>query len=112
RPVILTDPDTGTARFIPNFGGPENINSLRYPAYHRLDARVTYLTKLFKHDLQIYLDFINFYDRKNVLFYRTITKTEIDLNLPPSLRFPKIRAFEEPVYMHPFIPSVGMKLSF
>ncbi len=109
---ILSDPETGTARFVPTFGGPENINSLRYPDYQRLDARITYETKIFKANWRIYLDFINILARKNVLFYRTIIKTEVNSNLPPSLQFQNIRAFEEPVYMYPFFPSLGVSITF
>ena len=113
KPTILTDPETGTARFIPTFGGPENINSLRYSPYHRLDARVTFITKLFNADLKFFADFINIYNRKNVLFFRSIIKTVPgNPDIPKSLRFPLIRAFEEPVYMYPFLPSIGASISF
>ncbi len=112
KPTILSDPETGAARFVPTFGGPENINSLRYPDYRRLDVRVTYSLKLYDSDLQLYIDFVNVYNRKNVLFYRTIIKTEVDRRLPLALQFLKVRAYEEPVYMYPFIPFIGVNLSF
>ncbi|MCG8603617.1 TonB-dependent receptor, partial [bacterium] len=111
-PTILTDPETGVVRFVPTFGGPENINSLRYPDYHRLDARITYSTKIFNSNWQFYADFINIYDRDNVLFYRSIVRTSVDRTLPESLQFTQVRAFEEPVYMYPFIPSIGLSVRF
>jgi hypothetical protein len=112
KPTILTDPETGAARFVPTFGSPENINSLRYPDYKRFDIRITYSTKLANSNWQFYLDIINLFNRKNVLLYRSIIKTEVDETLPPSLQFLKIRAFEEPVYMYPFIPSLGVRVAF
>ncbi|MFQ5676318.1 MAG: TonB-dependent receptor plug domain-containing protein, partial [bacterium] len=113
RSTILTDPETGYARFIPDFGGPRNINSDRYPDYHRLDARLTYATGVLGTKWQFYLDFVNLYDRKNVLFYRNIIKIEgISENLPPSLQFAKPVLFREPVFMYPFIPSLGFSVAF
>ena len=112
KPTILTDPETGAARFVPTFGGPENINSLRYPDYKRFDIRITYSTKLVNSNWQFYLDIINLFNRKNVLLYRSIIKTEVDKSLPQSLQFVRLRAFEEPVYMYPFIPSFGVRVAF
>ncbi|MCH7678631.1 hypothetical protein IID10_04605 [candidate division KSB1 bacterium] len=100
-------------RFIPTFGGPENINSSRFPDYHRLDARITYSTQLFDSSWQFYLDFINVYNRKNVLFYRNIIRIEgADEHIPLALRFPKPALFREPVYMYLFIPSLGLSVTF
>ena len=90
KPTILTDPETGAARFVPTFGGPENINSRRYPDYYRLDARLTYSTRFVNSGWQFYLDFVNLFNRKNVLFFRSIVKTEVDENLPPSLQFRRV----------------------
>lgn len=112
KPTILADPETGAARFVPTFGGPENINSLRYPDYNRLDVRITYLLKLEHSELQFYIDFVNVYNNKNVLFYRSIIKTEVDETLPLALQFLQVRAFEEPVYMYPFVLFVGISLNF
>jgi len=111
--AVLTDPENGFVRFIPTFGGPENINSSRFPDYHRLDARITYSTQLFDSSWQFYLDFINVYNRKNVLFYRNIIRIEgADEHIPLALRFPKPALFREPVYMYLFIPSFGLSVAF
>ncbi|MCG8605061.1 TonB-dependent receptor [bacterium] len=113
KPTILTDPETGFARFIPDFGGPENINSRRYPDYHRLDLRLTYTAKWFHSNWQFYVEAINVYNRKNVLFLRSIIEIEgADEHLPLALRFPKPVPFREPVYMYPFIPSFGLRVAF
>ena len=111
--VVFSDPATGFARFVPTFGSAENINSARLPAYHRLDARITYATEIWKSSWNFYLDFINVYNRKNVLFYRYRIEIEgDDENLPPSLRFPKPVLLRKPVLMYPFIPSFGIEISF
>ncbi|MCH7675490.1 TonB-dependent receptor [candidate division KSB1 bacterium] len=112
KPTILTDPETGAARFVPTFGGPENINSRRYPDYQRLDVRMTYSTKWLHSEWQFYLDFVNLLNRKNVLLFRSIVRTEIDESLPQSLQFLRVRAFEEPVNLYPFIPSFGVHVAF
>ncbi|NIR52316.1 TonB-dependent receptor [candidate division KSB1 bacterium] len=113
KPTILTDPETGFARFIPDFGGPENLNSKRHSDYHRLDGRITFTTKWFNSDWQFYLEAINIYNRGNVLFLRSIINIEgVRENLPPALQFPTPVVFREPVYMYPFIPSFGLSVSF
>jgi hypothetical protein len=73
-------------------------NTSRYPAYHRLDIS-------FRKDFQKrwglitpYLDILNIYNRKNVLFYF------YDYNKQPAMR--------AGVSMFPFLPTIGMELKF
>ncbi|MCH8124977.1 TonB-dependent receptor [candidate division KSB1 bacterium] len=110
---VLTDPETGFARFIPIFESIDNVNSANLPDYHRLDLRISYGAKLKTGSWEIYLDLINVYNRKNVFQYRYITRFE-DLfeNLPSALHNPKPVLFRQPVYMYPFIPSLGINVSF
>lgn len=111
--VVLTDPETGFVRFIPDFGGPENINSARLPDYHRLDARITFRTEWLNSQWEFFVDLINLYNRKNVLYFRNVIKIEgNNEDLPPSLRFPKPVLFREPVFMYPFLPSLGFSVRF
>jgi len=109
---ILTDPETGFVRFIPVFS-LDDINSANLPDYHRLDMRISYGSKLKIASWEVYLDLINVYNRKNVFQYRYITRIEDTFaNLPPALRNPKPVLFRQPVYMYPFIPSLGVNFSF
>ncbi|MCH8961360.1 MAG: TonB-dependent receptor plug domain-containing protein, partial [Bacteroidetes bacterium] len=124
RGIVLTDPETNFVRLVPGFGSASNINSARFPAYHRLDARLTY--RLDMHvtydargrdvSLELYLDLINLYNRKNVVSYRYIVEAvedEATRNAPLALRKPPQPAlFREPVYMFPFIPSFGFRIAF
>ncbi len=113
RGIILTDPQTGFARFAPKFGGAENLNSRRLPDYHRLDIRLSYSLPWREAAWEFYLDFVNLYNRKNVFYYRNIIKIEDEFaSFPPSLQFPKPVLYREPVYMLPFIPSFGFSLAF
>lgn len=109
---ILTDPETGFARFIPIFSIRDN-NSAQMPDYHRLDARISFSSKVKTATWEVYLDLINVYNRKNVFQYRYITRIEDAFeNLPPTLRNPTPVLYQQPVYMYPFIPSVGVNVSF
>ena len=124
RGIVLTDPETNLVRLVPGFGSASNLNSARLPAYHRLDARLTYrLDMQVTYDarwrdvsLELYLDLINLYNRKNVVSYRYIVEAvedEATRNAPLALRKPPQPAlFREPVYMFPFIPSFGFRIAF
>ena len=114
RNIILSDPETGYARFVPTFGGPENFNSARYPAYHRLDIRLEYEKPVKgRVNLKLTFDLLNAYNRKNVLEYRSIIKIEGDEeHLPPSLRFPKPVLYYEPIYTLSILPTFGIEVSF
>jgi len=114
RGIMLTDPDTGYARLVPGYGGAENVNAGRLPAYHRLDLRLTYKTGWRGAGLTVYLDLINVYNRKNVVEYQYVVEVEaIEGVLPGAIRPPaEPLLYREPVYMFPFIPSLGFNVSF
>ncbi len=110
---IITDPATGYVRFIPDFGPPENINSARLPDYHRLDVRLAWRSNSNRAPFEFYIDLVNVYNRKNVFQYESIIRIEgDDQSLPESLRFPKPALFSRPIYMLPFVPSVGFNVAF
>lgn len=112
-PFILADPTTGYARFVPDYGPPENLNSARLADYHRLDIRISYASKISKSPFEVYVDLVNIYNRKNIFQYQPIIRIEGDNpNLPLALRFPKPVLFQRPIYMLPFVPSVGVNISF
>ncbi len=114
RGVVLTDPATGRARLVPRYGDAANVNAARLPAYHRLDARLTFAYAWPALALEVYLDLINLYNRRNTMSYQHVVEVvEPPPGLPLSLRPPpRPVLFEEPVYMFPFIPSFGLNLSF
>ena len=114
RGIVLTDPATGFVRLAPDFGDASNINSARLPDYHRLDMRVTFTTRWRDLDLNLYVDLINLYNRKNVYRYQYIVETVEDTrNVPLAFRKPpEAVLFREPVYMFPFIPSFGFRFAF
>jgi len=74
-------------------------NSAHYPAYSRLDLRVSKKTKLLKKPLNIYLDILNLLNKENVVSYFFL----YDRNGNP---------IKESNNLLPFIPSVGLSYSF
>lgn len=72
----------------------------RYPDYHRLDAAIEKSFRLLGANWTIYLQVVNCYFQKNVLFYNYYTDEQG-------------RYRREPFYMIPFpIPSLGLKGNF
>ncbi len=113
--IVLADPVTGLARLVPTFGGATNINADRLPAYHRLDVRATYSSRWRAVGVEVYVDLINVYNRKNTItnqyFVEIIEMPRPDLPIalqPP----PTPLLLRQPVYMFPFIPSLGLSLAF
>jgi hypothetical protein len=76
--------------------GPRNAE--RYPAYHRLDVSLRKTMLKGWGTLTPYLDVVNVYDRRNVLFYYY----EFDRSPPMRSGFS----------MFPFLPTVGVEFSF
>ncbi|MCG3157492.1 MAG: hypothetical protein DKINENOH_04126 [bacterium] len=76
----------------------DTVNGARYPAYHRLDLGLTrhYFFKAWQMDLS--LNLINVYNRKNVFYY--------------VWDFDKNPAERETVPLFPFLPSVGVSAKF
>lgn len=114
RGIILTDPATGHVRLVPRYGEARNVNTDRLPAYHRLDVRLTYLVRWHRRALELYLDLINVYNRRNVQRYQYVIEV---VDPPPGLPGaltppPKPVLFRQPVFMFPFIPSFGFSFSF
>ena len=76
--------------------GPRN--GTRYPAYHRLDFSLRKPMQKSWGTLTPYLEVLNVYNRKNVLFYF------YDYNRDPAVR--------SGVSMFPLLPTVGVEISF
>lgn len=114
RDLLLQDPETGYLRFLPAFGDAAHQRSARLPAYHRLDLRLTYHRTWRGHPLTLYLEAVNVYNRRNVLYYKYYVRVVEDLRpLPDALRrHPTPMLFREPVYMYPFLPAFGLDVAF
>jgi hypothetical protein len=81
-------------------------NAGRFPAYHRLDARLSYLVHSGDRSFSFYLDLINLYNRKNV-YNLTWEKEPVSKDDPWSFI-----AKRRTLYMLPFLPSIGMQFWF
>lgn len=79
------------------------VNSVRLPAYHRLDLRVTRRFHLRNSRLDLYLDLFNAYDQVNVRSY------EYDYTWTGNRLF-RIQYVDET--MLPLLPSIGFRWEF
>ena len=77
-------------------------NSSRYPDYHRLDMRFTYQKNLGRGRIRLYLDLANFYNRQNVFIYDWDISSNNESGIPSVTK--------TPIYMMPFLPSLGISL--
>lgn len=76
----------------------DKFNS-RKPAYHRLDVRFNFLTKLWGADWTFYLDVINIYNRKNVVGYDYFILRDLSIG-------------KEQNNMFPILPTLGISVRF
>jgi hypothetical protein len=67
-------------------------NDARLPAYHRLDASISYDTRILGLDLSVGADLLNLYDNKNIFYFD--------------------RRTGQRVYMLPFFPSATLTLKY
>ncbi len=83
-------------------------NSGRLPAYHRLDARLSYRYRFGDNFMSFYLDFINLTNHENI-YNMTWEKLEpTEEGDEAALK----RAKKRIVYMLPFLPSLGFSFRF
>jgi len=85
--------------FEPDYGIDRQRFNARKPAYHRMDVRINYFTKLWRYDATFYLDIVNVYNRKNVIGYSY--RVDKNLNLT-----------RETNTMLPILPTLGFSLKF
>jgi outer membrane cobalamin receptor len=76
----------------------DKFNS-RKPAYHRLDVRFNFLTKIWGLNWTFYLDVINIYNRKNVVGYDYFIKDDLTIG-------------KEQNNMFPILPTLGVSVRF
>lgn len=81
----------------------EEMNTYKYPDYHKLDFTANYSFKLFNADLQTYLSFYNVYNRQNIFAQFVVFKKDEDGNAIGKLK--RITLF-------PLIPSFGIVVKF
>jgi len=81
---------------------PTDINSVRLPAYARLDLSITYEKNYGSWSLAPYLQIFNLGNRKNVWFIDY--KTEIKNNM--------ISQEVKAIHMLPLLPSIGVNIKF
>jgi len=75
-------------------------NSNRFPAYHKLDARLTYSGSLWRNKFSIYFEVDNIYNRQNVFLYDWDVETDERSHRPILKR--------SPIYMMPIVPMIGI----
>jgi outer membrane receptor for ferrienterochelin and colicin len=78
-------------------------NSLRAPAYHRLDLRATRQFRFKSSTLRAYVDVFNAYDQRNTVGYDTTSATIVNGQLVVS---------KTPLKMFPILPSAGLSWEF
>jgi hypothetical protein len=112
---FISDPETGNIQLNPDFGELENVNQKRYPAYNRIDLRAQYSGTNGSIRYDLYLDIINALNFQNVQSYKYVIYP-VDPNpegVPDFLRRSSwVELKREPIFMYPFIPSLGVKLQF
>ncbi len=96
--VVATDA-SGKVIFDVDRGGPNAVNSVRKPAYHRLDVRATARTDFWGADWAFYLDIINVYNRANVLNYSYFVRDDLLLGVRETNMFP-------------ILPTIGVNVRF
>jgi hypothetical protein len=89
-----------TLRWREEFGA---LNSVRLPAYHRLDLRVTRSFTVRGGRLDLYVDLFNAYDQENLRSYEYGTRVVDD-------EFKWVRYPDETLL--PFLPSIGFRWEF
>lgn len=98
QPVVQTN-QNGNVIFDVDRGGPENVNSERLPAYHRLDVRATAHTRFWGAHWAFYLDVVNLYNRSNLLNYRYFVNDDGTLGARATSMFP-------------LLPTIGISAKF
>ena len=112
---FISDAETGFIQLNPDFGGVDNINQKRYRPYNRVDLRARYKNQKGDLKYEVFVDLINVLNNQNIQSYKYVLYI-IDPNppgVPDHLRQPTgVSLKKEPIFMYPFIPSLGITLEF
>ncbi len=92
-------------RFIFTFVNDKRNNAF-FPAYKRLDSRISYSKRIFAGNLLVYLDLINLLNHRNL--YEIIWS----LSNRQGDNSETITAERHKLYMLPFLPSLGLSFDF
>jgi hypothetical protein len=96
---LVVNPLTGDLIFNLDFGGKDNLFSVRRPDYHRLDVRISAFAQFWNTDWTFYIDVMNVYNRTNVIGYdRSLDE---DYNIVTKTRG-----------MIPILPTIGINARF
>jgi hypothetical protein len=87
---------------------PKNV--FRYPVYHRLDVTIKKIWDIHGNTLTCYLQVINVYNRKNILYYGDIVEDEVKVVPlwiePYQFKYRYYKA--EAVNGFPILPTIGV----
>ncbi len=103
--VVQTDALFGRTMFNLDYGGEENLNAARLPAYHRLDVRLTASAQFWGANWGFYLDMINLYNRTNVVGYQHDVEWDVPIGQLPQV-------IRQANGMLPLIPTLGVSAVF
>jgi len=109
EPVLFTDPSTDYVRFVPDYGTIADRNNDRLPDYNRFDLMLNFHDKFKWGELNVYIEFINVFNHGNIQSYKYIVLLDNE-NYIQNEDY-KTKLVRQPIYMFPFIPSFGIKLS-
>jgi hypothetical protein len=91
---------TGDSKVLLNYA---DVNTSKFPPYHKLDLSINYKLKLKNIDLNFFVNLYNVYNRKNAYAQYVITKQDDEGNSYTELK--RISLF-------PFIPAAGLSINF
>ncbi len=81
----------------------DELNTYKFPAYHKLDLSFNYKIQFSKTDINLFINLYNVYNRRNAFAQFIIFPNENDGNEKPLLK--RISLF-------PFIPAAGVSITF
>lgn len=110
EPIIFTDPATDYVRFVPDYGTIEEKNNSRLPDYNRIDVMLNYRDTFKWGELNVYVELINVLNHANVQSYRYVVLLD-NVEFQETGEY-KTKLARQSIYMFPFVPSFGIKLSF
>ncbi len=90
---IIRDPTSGFPIYAPLEG---EINSARFPAYHRLDLRIDYDFKFKGYSMSLYFEILNVYDHHNIFDYN----------------YKHDYSDRKAVSQFPLLPTTGIRIGF
>jgi hypothetical protein len=91
---------SGTSQILFNY---DDLNTYKFPAYHKLDLNFNYKIRFTKTELNFYINLYNVYNRRNAYAQFLVFSEDADGN--ETIKLKRISLF-------PFIPAAGVSISF